>query len=347
MSLTTAFGQAPNVPAGVRILQMEDDPADLRAAMKKRMATGLADVLQTAIIHRCRWLLEHDPVTFARHIAWLREHMKGHLGPVLTLQEAEAMKTAGPHVGLPGPPIPAEWFAPRKGEPRGFVLYVHGGSFIAERSPKVTALIGRFAAAANARVFAPTYRLAPENPCPAAIEDIEGAFAWLARIYPDEPVVGLAESSGSAILLSAVLRMKARGEPLPRGLILLSPWVDLSLQSRSVLTASMFGAGRRTMDAMALMARLYLRDMSAADPVASPLYGDLAGLPPMLIHASKADMLYDDAVRLADRMRAVNGDLTVRLWTTEGHVWEREHGQGLAARDSIRLAADFIRAQLA
>ena len=343
MSLSPPIGQAP----GVRVLPMEDDPADLKVWTRKHMATGLSDLLQTCIIARCRWLMKHDPVTFARHIAWLRRMMKGHLGPVLTLQEAEAMRTAGPHVGLPGPPTPAEWFAPLKGEPRGFVLYVHGGSFIAERSPKVTALIGRFAASANARVFAPTYRLAPENPCPAAIEDIEGAYAWLARVYPDEPVVGLAESSGSAILLSAVLRMKARGEPLPRGLMLLSPWVDLSLQSRSVLTASMFGAGRRTMDAMALMARLYLRDMSAADPLASPMFGDLAGLPPMLIHASKADMLYDDALRLADKVRAVNGDLTVRLWTTEGHVWERERGHGLAARQSIQLAAEFIRARLA
>ena len=259
--------------------------------------------------------------------------------------KAEAMRIAGPHGALPAPPTPSEWFAPMRGEPRGFVLYVHGGSFLAERSPIITSLIGRFAAAANARVFSPSYRLAPEHPCPAAIEDIEAAFAWLARTWPDEPVVGGGASAGAAILLAAIQRMKARGEPLPRGLMLLSPWIDLSLQGRSMALASLSGAANRSMHSMALVARLYLRERSATDPLASPLFGDMTGLPPMLIHASRADMLYDDAVRLADRMRDANGDLTLRLWTDEHHVWERSRVP--AARQSIQLGAEFIRDRLA
>jgi acetyl esterase/lipase len=95
------------------------------------------------------------------------------------------------------------------------------------------------------------------------------------------------------------------------------------------------------MEALGLMAHLYLQGRSAVDPVASPLFGDFAGFPPMLIHASKGDILYDDAVRLADRIRDAAGDLTVRLWSAETHVWEAT--SSARAKESIDLAAQFIR----
>ena len=95
-----------------------------------------------------------------------------------------------------------------------------------------------------------------------------------------------------------------------------------------------------SMEALALMAHLYLQGRSATDPVASPLFGDFSGFPPMLIHASKGDILYDDAVRLADVIRDAGGDLTVRLWTAETHVWEQTGSA--RARESIDLACQFI-----
>jgi acetyl esterase/lipase len=155
----------------------------------------------------------------------------------------------------------------------------------------------------------------------------------------------VAESAGAAILLAATQRMKARGEPLPRGLLLLSPWIDLSLQGRSLALAALSGTATREMHTMALIVRLYLRERSTSDPLASPLFGDMAGLPPMLIHGSKRDMLFDDAARLAERVRQANGDLTLRFWTGEQHVWERTSVP--AARQSIQLGAEFIRDRLA
>ena len=224
------------------------------------------------------------------------------------------------------------------------VFYVHGGSFIIERSPRITSLVARFAAAAEARVFAPNYRLAPEHPCPAAVEDIVAAYRWYRQRWPDVPVVALAESAGAAILLAAMQTIRDAGEALPRGIMLLSPWVDLSLQSWSVVQAGLAGTSPYTMDLLSAMVHLYLQGRSAVDPVASPLFGDFSGFPPVLVHASKDDILFDDAVRLADCVRAAGGNLTVRFWMDETHVWERMHS--VKARQSISRAADFIRACL-
>lgn len=331
---------------GVRLIDMQAPPERNAMAAVRRWIYLHGEALATELmVPYMRRLLDTDREKLLRWAVGARKRYHLVSRPNLSLAQAEAMTIRGPHGALPAPPTPSEWFAPIRGEPRGFVLYVHGGSFMAERSPRVTALIGRFAAAANARVFAPSYRLAPENPCPAAVEDIEAAFAWLGRTWPDEPVVAVAESAGAAILLAALQRMRDRGEALPRGAMFLSPWLDLSLQSRSVALSSFVSRTRLTMDALALTARLYLHDMSATDPVASPLFGDMHGLPPMLIHASKSDTLYDDAVRLADKVRDAGGDLTARLWTAETHVWERSSAP--AARQSIELGAEFIRDRLA
>ena len=264
--------------------------------------------------------------------------------PILARLDAEAIRETGPGRGLSPPPAPSEWFAPRAADARGFVFYVHGGSFMADRSPRITQLVARFAASAQARVFAPSYRLAPEHPCPAAVDDILAAWAWFQATWPGEPVVALAESAGAAVLLSALQRARDQGMAMPCGVVLLSPWVDLSLQSWSVTAASLMGTTPYTMESLALVARFYLDGMSATDPVASPLFGSFEGFPPMLIHASRGDILYDDAVRLAEAVRDVGGDLTVRLWSEETHVWERM--QTPKARESITLAAAFIRRRL-
>lgn len=278
---------------------------------------------------------------------YLERQRRLHLrfdAPILPQLDVEAVREAGPGRGLSPPPAPSEWFAPRAAAARGFVFYVHGGSFMAERSPRITQLVARFAASAQARVFAPSYRLSPEHPCPAAVDDIVAAWAWFQATWPDEPVVALAESAGAAVLLSALQRARDQGMAMPCGVVLLSPWVDLSLQSWSVTAASLMGTTPYTMESLALVARFYLDGRPANDPVASPLFGSFEGFPPMLIHASRGDILYDDALRLAERVREVGGDLTVRLWSEETHVWERM--QTPKARQSISLAAEFIRRRL-
>jgi len=354
MSLSLAIDQPA---AGVRFEAM-DRPGALEwaAAAQRRLGFRALQVINVAALRYGVRLKETDEAAYWRFLAHrrrLHQRLDRSIAGDVALSQSvqvspsvqiEAVRTAGPHAGLPSPPVPSDWFAPVKGEPRGFVFYVHGGSFIAERSPRITGLVARFAAAAGARVFAPNYRLAPEHPCPAAVEDIVAAFHWFRRTWPGEPVVALAESAGAAILLAALHQVKAGGGALPDAVVLLSPWADLSLQSWSVIAASLAGTTPYTMECLAVMAHLYLQGRPATDPIASPLFGDFTGWPPMLIHASKGDILYDDAVRLADKVREAGGDLTVRLWAAETHVWERM--LTAKARQSIELAAGFMRRHL-
>jgi acetyl esterase/lipase len=346
MSVTR--GVAALVAGGLDIQQMDRAEPNPLKAWTRRAANRAMQRIVTSTMRATLAAEARGPEAFARHLDQQRRlHMRFDaplVAPVVAKVDAEAIRQAGPGAGLAPPPAPAEWFAPRSGAPRGVVFYVHGGSFVAERSPRITHLVARFAAAAEARVFAPSYRLAPEHPCPAAVEDIVSAWAWQCQTSPDEPVVALAESAGAGILVAALQEAAARGLPRPVGLVLLSPWVDLSLQSWSVTAASLLGTTPYTMESLALMARFYLNGRAATDPVASPLFGRFDGFPPTLIHASRGDILYDDAVRLAEAMRDRGCDLTVRLWTEETHVWERM--QTPKARQSIALAADFIRRRL-
>jgi len=344
MSVSFAVDQTAPV-AGVRFEHMDrPGPLDWAAAIRRRFGFRLLQQLNVIAVRHGLKLMETDPARMHRFLAYRRRLHHRLDRDVAASVEMDAVRVAGPAITLQSPPVPADWFAPIRGEARGFIFYVHGGSFVAERSPRLTSLVARIAAQAGARVFAPNYRLAPEHPCPAAVKDIAAAFHWHRKTWPDEPVVALGDSAGAAILLSALQLAAAEGAEMPDGVVLLSPWVDLSLQSWSVIAASLAGTTPYTMECLAAMAHLYLDGRNAADAIASPLYGDFTGFPPVLIHASKGDILYDDAVRLAERLRDAGSDLTVRLWTSETHLWERK--LTAKARQSTELAADFIRRRL-
>ena len=340
------FSSVVNAPATGRleVLHMDRAPGPSLTALRAWLVNR---AMQAVTSYSMRGVLKAHAEGPEAFLAFVEQQRKRHYAfdaPILPMMEAEAVRQMGPGPGLAAPPAPSEWFAPRHKKARGFVFYVHGGSFVAERSPRITNLVARFAAAAEARVFAPSYRLAPENPCPAAVEDIIAAWAWFHETWPGEPVVALAESAGAAILVAALQQGRARGLPMPSGMVLLSPWLDLSLQSWSIAAASLLGTTPHTMESLAVFARFYLDGMSPTDPVASPMFGDFHGFPPTLIHASRGDILYDDAVRGAEKMRDAGADLTVRLWADETHVWERM--STAKAKQSITLAAEFIRRRL-
>lgn len=334
------------IAPGVHFLQAEPHAtAVARRSHRNTLGHKLFQEIMIRVIRRGMRLRETSPTRFARFVARWRRFYMAFDRPFLPMMDAEAVRDVEPEIARHDPPgVPAEWFAPKRGASRGVVFYVHGGSFICERSPRITGLVGRFAATAKARVFAPNYRLAPEHPCPAAVEDVVDAYRWHRRNWPDEPIVALAESAGAAILTAALQRLRDGGDPLPGGIVLLSPWLDLSLQGWSLVAASLAGTAPYAMESLAAMAHLYLQGGNAADPVASPLFGNFDGFPPILIHASKSDVLFDDAERLADRIRATKGNLTVRFWEDETHVWERLKTP--RARQSIQLAAQFIRDRL-
>jgi epsilon-lactone hydrolase len=237
--------------------------------------------------------------------------------------------------------VRASAFRSLDAEADGAVVYVHGGSFVAERSPRITALIARIAAAARLPVVAIDYRLAPEHACPAAVDDVEQGIAELIEGgIPPSRIAVAAESAGASIALAAMVRLAGKGVR-PSGAVFLSPWVDLTLGGKNGAVFRHSGWG---WDATAICAHLYLQGREPADPVGSPVFADLRGLPPVQIHTSDSDPFSNDAGLLADKLNAVRGTVSLKVWRSGGHVFERFF-DGQSNR-SIAEAASFLRARI-
>ena len=206
------------------------------------------------------------------------------------------------------------------------LLYVPGGSFVVPRSPHFTAMVARIARAAGARTMICDYRLAPEQPCPAAIDDVEiAADALMAQGHAPENIVLVAESTGAGIALAAAQRLVARGLP-PGGLAFLSPWIDCD-------------PGRGDIHPVARQcARLYLNAADPRDPARNPAYGPMRGLPPIAIHANRHDPIFADAELLARRAAAAGVPVELRWWPGRMHVLER-HDDPDSRRSIAELAA--------
>lgn len=213
------------------------------------------------------------------------------------------------------------------------LLYVPGGSFLIPRSPRFTALIARIARAADAPAFVCDYRLAPEHPCPAAVEDIEAAFGELVgRGYTPDRIILIGESTGGGLALAAAQRLVARGI-IPGGLALLSPWID-------------FNPARTDLNPLTRMcAQLYLGAANPIDPANNPSRGSLRGLPPMMIHASRGDPLFPEAQMLAERAAFAAVSVELRHWPGSLHVLERF--EDADAQRSIAEVAAFVTRRLA
>jgi epsilon-lactone hydrolase len=190
------------------------------------------------------------------------------------------------------------------------VLHLHGGGYIVGSAFGYRPLAGALALATEAGVLVPDYRLAPEHPFPAAIEDAVSAYSWMLErdISPDEVRLS-GDSSGGGLVVSVLLTLKQRGLPQPGGAILMCPWVDLALN------LSHHEALRRS-------AAAYLGGHPADDPVASPLGADLTGLAPLLIQAATGDDRFEDAQALADLGRSHGVDARLELYSVDAHVFQ-------------------------
>jgi epsilon-lactone hydrolase len=243
----------------------------------------------------------------------------------LSMPSAAHMSAAMDGLSIAPARVPgrASWLRHDDFDDDAILIYVHGGSFIADRSPRLTALIARIAKAARLKTLMVDYRLAPEHPCPAAVDDVcEAVLGALREGYAPTRIGLVAESAGASIALAAALRLRDHGTRLG-AIALLSPWTDLALTGRSAAARSLTGETPISMESMAICAHFYLQGRSPLDPLASPVYGDLRGLGPIMIHTSRTDSLHDDARMLANRAHDAGGDVTLRVWASGGHVFER------------------------
>jgi acetyl esterase/lipase len=217
--------------------------------------------------------------------------------------------------------VTAELIATPASRPDRHVLYLHGGGYVTGSLGLYRHFIWRIAAAARARVLAIDYRLAPEHPFPAALDDAFAACRWLlaGKADPRRTAV-MGDSAGGGLALALLLKLRDRGHERPAAAVALSPWTDLALAGAS-LVRNAKSDPMLTMADTRLFAGSYLAGADPRHPYASPLYGNPAGLPPTLIHAGSDEIQRDDAERMAEKMHAAGCHVEIEVWPRMPHVW--------------------------
>ncbi len=240
--------------------------------------------------------------------------------------------------------VPSTWFVPKM--PASGIdttlLYLHGGGYIFGSTRSHGELIARLAIGSPAKAVAPTYRLAPEHRFPAAIDDVHAVYRALldAGTDPRRIVVG-GDSAGGGLTMALLLRLRDAGEPLPAGAALICPWVDLTATGGSVTTNAAFDwgneeIGNRWIDA-------YLGDHDRRDPLVSPVFADLRGLPPLLVQTGSAELLHDQAMQLANRAREAGVDTRLVIEPDMVHDWHSFAGIFSDCARAIDDVGAFVR----
>lgn len=243
--------------------------------------------------------------------------------------------------------LPAEWVsAPGANEQRA-VLYLHGGGYVQGSPNTHRNLAYNLSRASGARILVLDYRMAPEHPFPAAVVDAVSAWRWLLAqgLAPDAMAIA-GDSAGGGLSVAAQVQLRAEGLPLPATSVCISPWVDLEGTGESMTTKADVDpmVGKAVLD---WFAGAYLAGAHVRAPLASPLYADLRGLPPMLIQVGSCETLLDDSTRLADVARAAGVDVDLRVWQNMIHVWHLFQPMLAEGGEALDEAGGWIKARLA
>ncbi len=217
--------------------------------------------------------------------------------------------------------VPAEWISWRDPGP-GVILYLHGGAYALGSINTHREFIARLASAARASCLALGYRLAPEHPYPAALEDGLTAYRWLlSHGYNPSQIILAGDSAGGGLALAMLLALRDASEPLAAGAICISPWTDLTATGASIQSKAKVDS---ILDpkSLARYARYYAGDRDLTDPLISPHYAELHGLPPLLIQVGSDEILLDDAQRFAERAQAAGVAVTLEVWQEMFHVFQ-------------------------
>ena len=234
--------------------------------------------------------------------------------------------------------VTAEWIEVPETQPARTLLYFHGGAF-AFRFPATHAgLAARWCRRMGARALMVDYRLAPEHPFPAGADDCHASYRWLlAQGCAAREIVIAGDSAGANLALSTLLRIKAAGEPMPACAVLMSPLVDFTLSSLSLVTNEAHDPIFTLAAGVALLRPLYAQPEHFLDPSVSPVFGDFSGLPPLLFQVGSTEMLLDESKRAAARAHACGVPVELEIWRAMPHVFQAiaTLPQAAAALDSV------------
>lgn len=239
--------------------------------------------------------------------------------------------------------VPSYCLEPMAGSTGGVLLYLHGAGYVAgDPARSHREIVSRLTLASGCQTWAVDYRLAPEHPFPAAIEDAMEAYeALLGRGVDASRIVVSGESAGGGLSLALLLRLRDTGRPLPAAAALISPWVDLTVTGRT------FDTNADTCWAVREVAECWSAQYRAGeDPrnlLVSPLYADLQGLPPLLIHAGGAETLLEEITLLADGARTVGLSVEYEVYEGMPHVWHFFAPFVPEARMALQAVGSFVR----
>jgi len=226
------------------------------------------------------------------------------------------------------------------------ILYLHGGGFVTGSSSLYRHLTWRLATAGRARLLSVDYRLAPEHPFPAALEDAVAAYRWLLADGADSRRIAvMGDSAGGNLAFAMLLKARDEGLPLPAAAVGLSPWLDLALASPSFRLNAEADPILNADEAPSLV-EYYLAGADPRIPYASPVYGDPAGLPPTLLQVGSDEILRDDSVRMAEKLRAAGCHVELEVWPRMPHVWHLFAPVLPEARRAIERTGTFLDSRL-
>jgi acetyl esterase/lipase len=239
--------------------------------------------------------------------------------------------------------VPAQWISAPGADPDRAIYYLHGGGYVIGSVSTHREMISRISRASGARALAIDYRLAPEHPFPAAVEDSTAAYRWLLSNGADPARTVIAgDSAGGGLTVATLVALRDAGDPLPAAAVCLSPWVDMEGIGESMTTRA---EADPLVERQGLlqMAEAYLGGADPRTPLAAPLYADLAGLPPLLIHVGTAETLLDDSTRLAEHARSAGVDVTLEPWEGMIHVWQYFAAMLPEGQQAVDRIGQFIR----
>ncbi len=297
------------------------------------------------------WLLKKQfrPETLKPHVSV--ERARVHAASSMRRQKVPAGWRLTVRERPSDAPLRGEWL--ERGDvaagaaPVRTILYCHGGGYYFCSPASHRPLVFALAARSGARTFSLDYRLAPEHPFPAALDDAIAAYRrLLADGTPADSLVIAGDSAGGGLALATLVALRDAGDPLPAAAVLFSPWTDLAatggtIESNDGVDPMFCGA------AIERAAQFYVGDADPTHPYLSPLYADLRGLPPLLIQASSTEVLLDDTRRVADRARAAGVSVECEIWPKMPHVWQLWTPFVPEATRALERAAQFVRAQAA
>jgi monoterpene epsilon-lactone hydrolase len=242
--------------------------------------------------------------------------------------------------------LPALWAVPKESAGDPVILSLHGGGFVSGSIYTHRKLFGHLAKAAGTRALLTDYRQAPAHPHPAPLEDTTAAYRWLLGQGIEARHIAIAgDSSGGGLAITTLLRARELGLPIAAALMLMSPWVDMAVSSDT------YESNRETeaffyREVVAALAGMFLGGADPKDPLASPLYADLSGLPPTYVQVGGDETLLGESIRFGETARTAGMDVRVDVFPGQQHTFQMAAGRAPGSDDAIRRFAEWVRPRL-